>query len=403
MKADEDRNAPIKVFMLIRVHPRSSAANNSSSNLRSAMTAGFYSPLPPARTGVADYAAALLAELRRHGKIEIAPDRCDIALYHLGNNGLHADIYRRALSHPGIVVLHDAVLHHFFLGQLPQAAYIEEFVYNYGEWNRALAHDLWRARATSGSDACFFRYPMLRRIAESARAIVVHNPAAAAAVRQHAPQARIVEIPHLFAPPDTLPDEGAALRYRQSLGVPAASFLFGVFGYLRESKRVAAVLQAFAAIHAQLPQTALLVAGQFVSTDLERAVAPLLQAPGVVRVPFLEEREFWLAACAVDACINLRYPAAGESSGIAIRMMGIGKPVLLTGSLETAPFPEGACVRIAAGIAEQDSLRQHMVLLTSVTGVAGAIGHRAAAHIASHHGVQSIATQYWNLLCECCI
>ena len=29
------------------------------------MTAGFFSPLPPARTGVADYAAALLTELVR--------------------------------------------------------------------------------------------------------------------------------------------------------------------------------------------------------------------------------------------------------------------------------------------------------------------------------------------------
>jgi hypothetical protein len=43
----------------------------------------------------------------------------------------------------------------------------------------------------------------------------------------------------------------------------------------------------------------------------------------------------------VDACINLRYPAAGETSGIAIRLMGIGKPVLLTDG-EVLAFPEGA-------------------------------------------------------------
>ena len=28
---------------------------------------------------------------------------------------------------------------HFFLGQLTRRAYVDEFVYNYGEWNRALA------------------------------------------------------------------------------------------------------------------------------------------------------------------------------------------------------------------------------------------------------------------------
>jgi glycosyltransferase involved in cell wall biosynthesis len=182
--------------------------------------------------------------------------------------------------------------------------------------------------------------------------------------------------------------------------VPPGTFLFGVFGYLRESKRVAAVLKAFAAVHEQLPRAGLLIAGQFVSTDLERAVAPMLNAPGVWRLPYLAEREFWLAARAVDAGINLRYPAAGESSGITVRLMGTGKPVLVSEGLETAPFPEGACVRIASGLAERDSLRHHMILLTSMTEVARTIGQRGAGHIAAHHRVEEIGHRFWDLLCE---
>jgi len=157
--------------------------------------------MPPAQTGVADYAASLLAALREHGAVELSPPRCDIALYQIGNNSLHAGIYARAMEQPGVVVLHDAVLHHFFLGQLDQNRYVDEFVFNYGEWNRALARDLWRGRAASGADRRYFDYPMLRRIAERARAVVVHNPAAARIVREHAPDARVEEIPHLFAPP----------------------------------------------------------------------------------------------------------------------------------------------------------------------------------------------------------
>src|SRR5262245_24879119 len=111
------------------------------------MTVGYYAPLPPARTGVADYAALLLDGLRRHGNVEIAPGHCDVPLYHTGNNALHAAIYRRAIEQPGVVVLHDAVLHHFLLGQLAERAYLDEFVYNYGEWNRGFAADLWKARA----------------------------------------------------------------------------------------------------------------------------------------------------------------------------------------------------------------------------------------------------------------
>jgi glycosyltransferase involved in cell wall biosynthesis len=177
--------------------------------------------------------------------------------------------------------------------------------------------------------------------------------------------------------------------------------VFGVFGYLRESKRLPAVLDAFAALHRENPRTALLVAGQFVSTDLERAVQPLLAAgDAVFRRPHLLEREFWLAASAVDACINLRFPTAGETSGIAVRFMGIGKPVLLTDGLECSRFPDDACLRIPPGPCERDSLLAHMILLTSMQDVADSIGQRGAAYIQSKHRVEQIGTQYWQLLCE---
>jgi glycosyltransferase involved in cell wall biosynthesis len=362
------------------------------------VTAGFYSPLPPARTGVADYAGRLLAELRRHGNVEVAPQRSDIALYHLGNNRLHAAIYRRALEHPGVVVLHDAVLHHFFLGQLDREAYIEEFAYNYGDWSRGLAADLWRERAGSAADDRYFRFPMLRRIVERSRAVVVHNPGAARMVREHAPATPVIEIPHFFDAPD-LPPAAEVIRYRQKLGIEAGGFVFGIFGYLRESKRLESVLQAFR----RLPEgAALLVAGASVSTDLERTVAPLLHHPGVIRLPYLAPRGFWLAASAADACINLRYPAAGETSGITIRMMGMGKAVLLSDAEECSLFPEDACIRVAAGIAERESLWRHMGLLTSLPEVARSIGQRGARHIRENHRIEEAARRYWKVLCEHC-
>lgn len=357
------------------------------------MTVGFYSPMPPARTGVADYSAALLAALRRYGSIAVNPDRADAAVYHIGNNQLHAEIYRRAIERPGVVVLHDAVLNHFLLGSLGERAYVEEFVYNYGEWSRSMAEEMWRSRASAGSHSRYFEYPMLRRIAERARAVVVHNPGAAAMVERHASGARVVEIPHLFAPP-ALPTLSEAMRYRSSLGVAPDAFLFGVFGYLRESKRLMTVLEVFRSV----PRAALLIAGQFVSSDLERAVTPLLSAPGVFRLPHLEERDFWLAASAVDACINLRYPAAGETSGIAIRLMGIGKPTMLTDGAECSRVPADACVRVAAGTGERESLYENMALLASMPGVSAAIGERAADHIRQRHAVEDCARAYWETL-----
>src|ERR1700722_17076296 len=108
------------------------------------MRAGFFAPMPPAPTGVADYAAALFTAMRATDELSLnAPG--EINLYHLGNNQLHREIYARAIEHPGVAVLHDAVLHHFFLGNLTEQEYLDEFAYNYD--SRDLARDLWSGRA----------------------------------------------------------------------------------------------------------------------------------------------------------------------------------------------------------------------------------------------------------------
>jgi hypothetical protein len=289
---------------------------------------------------VADYSAALLRALRKLGDVRVNDSEGDVALYHLGNNSLHRRVYEHALQQPGIVVLHDAVLHHFFLGSRGEAEYVNEFVYNYGAWSEGLARDLWQRRATSAGAAEYFRYPMLRRIAERSAAVIVHNAAAARMVREHAPRARVFEIPHLFEAPAE-PVAAEVERLRQRLGVMPSTVLFGVFGHLRESKRLTSVIRAFEMVR----QAALLVAGDVVSPEYQRALAPLLGTAGVIRVPLLPERAWWLHAHAADVCINLRYPAAGETSGIAVRMMGIGKPVIVT----SGEGPEAACVSVDSG------------------------------------------------------
>ncbi len=361
------------------------------------MTVGFHSPLPPARSGVAGYSAALLAALRRFGPVEVEPKRADVRLYHLGNNQLHRDVYERAVGEPGVAVLHDAVLHHFFLGSLGREAYIEEFVYNYGEWSRALAAELWAARARSAQDPRYFRYPMLRRIAGVSRAILVHNPGAARMVRDHCPSARVVEIPFPFFPPE-LPAECEVIRFRQAAGLPLRTFLFGLFGFLRESKRVLPVLRAFEVARRAGARVALLLAGEFASTDLERAAAPLLG--GVLRFGYTPEREFWRLAAAADACVNLRYPAAGETSGITIPFMGIGKPVIVSAGEETSRLPETACLRVDPGIAERRMLAEYMIWLADCPEAAREIGRRASAFVREHHSLEAVARRYWEVLCE---
>lgn len=365
------------------------------------MKVGFHSPLPPAQTGVADYSAALLGALKQLGNVQVNARDADVHLYHLGNNRLHEEIYRRALETPGVVVLHDAVLHHFLLGRLTEGEYIQEFTYNYGAWQEDMARQLWRNRARSGIDQQYFRYPLLKRVAERSLAVIVHNPGAARIVERHAPGVAVHEIPHLFQLPEEAPGLVDVLRLRKELGIPGRTFLFSVFGHLRESKRLLTVVRSFERVRRKEP-VALLVAGNFVSSDLKRAAEPLLVADrGILRVGFTPECDFWRYAAASDACINLRYPAAGETSGISIRLMGAGKPVLMTAGLETSRFPESAVVRVDPGVAEEEMLAAFMLLLAQSPPDAQSVGQRAAAHIRRFHEPGRVAREFWGVLHGC--
>ncbi|MGH9718696.1 MAG: hypothetical protein ACRD8O_00655 [Bryobacteraceae bacterium] len=364
------------------------------------MTAGFFAPMPPAPTGVADYAASLFNAMSRLGSgkltVKLNAATCDDALYHLGNNRIHEPIYRRALDEPGVIVLHDALLQHLFLATLDQDGYVAEFVYNYGAWSESLAHDLWRSRA-SGLRPDFYRFPMLRRVVERSLGVIVHNRVAAQVVRDHCPEVPVAEIPHLFDAPPAPPLAGVQ-RFRQRLGIRPEAFLFSVFGYLRESKRLTTVLRAFRDVHNVYASTALLIAGDFASLDLPRTAGPLLAMPGVVRSGYLPESDFWLAAAATDACLNLRFPTCAETSGIGIRLMGAGKPVFVTAGEEVANFPEAACVRIDAGPAEREMLTGYMLWLRSSPLSAQAIGQAAAEHVRRDHSLDRVAALYWETL-----
>jgi glycosyltransferase involved in cell wall biosynthesis len=317
-----------------------------------------------------------------------------VALYHVGNNTLHREIYQRALTHPGIVVLHDAVLHHLMLGMLDPDEYVNEFVYNYGDSSRELGRQLWEQRARSGADARYFARPMLKRIAAASRAVIVHNPAAAALVREHAPQTPVVEIPHLFQRP-SLPSPEETLRFRESLGLTPDTLLIGTFGHQRETKRLTVLLRAFQRADAG---SRLLVSGEFVSGAFENAISPLLQHPGIIRTGYLPETELWRYAAATDLCINLRYPSAAETSGIAVRMMGIGKPVIFTDSEALARIPTNACLRLDVGPEEEDMLAGYITWLAANPEARIEIGRRAAAHVAQCHAPEKVAREYWNVL-----
>jgi glycosyltransferase involved in cell wall biosynthesis len=142
----------------------------------------------------------------------------------------------------------------------------------------------------------------------------------------------------------------------------------------------------------------LLIAGEPVSDDLRRLIDSEVNRPGIVRLGHLTEQELSAAGAAIDCCINPRWPAAGETSGIAIRMMGLGKPVILTESAEIEDFPEGVRLAVRPGAHEIEDLLAQMALVTDFPALAREIGAAARRHIETRHQLSEVAARYLDIL-----
>src|ERR1017187_7777234 len=212
------------------------------------MRAAFFSPLPPARSGIADYSEALIESLRPLTDLEVFaraedafdPSRFDIALYQVGNNRYHDFVYATALRHAGVVVLHESNLHHLIsdltIRRDDWDGYVLECEYNGGAAARAYAERVRKLEV--GPDYEGVR--MTRRILEAARGVIVHSRFMRDEVRAAGYQGPVAVIPHGAWIPQA---DRNGFRYK--LGLDELTPLIGIFGFLEPYKRIAESLRAF--------------------------------------------------------------------------------------------------------------------------------------------------------------
>jgi glycosyltransferase involved in cell wall biosynthesis len=182
---------------------------------------------------------------------------------------------------------------------------------------------------------------------------------------------------------------------RAGLAVPAEAVVISCFGYMRPPKRLHALLDAVRRI--DVPYR-VLIAGEFVSSDYEASIRTLLADARVVRLPYVPDEEFWRLAALTDICVNLRYPSVGETSGIAMKLMAAGKPVLVTAGEEYARFPDVAPVRIDPGEAETEMLAHYLYTLATDAEMRRYIGGCGADYVRKHHGLEGVSGSYLEVI-----
>jgi glycosyltransferase involved in cell wall biosynthesis len=340
------------------------------------MKVAVWSPLPPAPTGVADYAVDQARDLAAHADVTLvsaepaevpglrvsspaSPGARDVDLFHVGNSPPHGFVLREALRAPGVVLLHESNIHDLWLAETVErgdtGAYMKEMRSAYGSEGLFAAERI----ATALGGAPFrARYPLVERVVQASLGVIASTGAIleSRAVRGALGFRPSLLLPHPFWLPDVSRDRAAA---RARFGVPAGSFLIVAPGLATEEKRVDRLIRALAALGAERDPR-LLVAGDAPGASAWRELARSL---GVVdRLTFtgrLSLEDLALSLVAADAVSALRHGDRGEMSGVAIRAMGIGRAVLVSaGSTLSREFPEGAVVPILPSIVPGDDLEQ---------------------------------------------
>lgn len=366
------------------------------------MRAAFFSPLPPKKSGIADYSAALLAELRRLAEIETfvednaaqyRPEAFDITLYQVGNNPDHSYLYPIALRHPGVVVLHEFNLHHLIadltIRRQDWEGYLREAELNGGA--EALAHARRVQALETGPD---YDLPMTRRLLESSRALIVHSRFMAEQARRAGYQQPIAVIPH-----------GASLTVgsrnarRRKLGVDETTPLVGIFGFLKPYKRIGESLRAFQRLVRLEPRVKMILAGEEHPELQLRSLVAQMGIEAHVRVlGYVPIEDFEELISAVDICLNLRYPTVGESSGTMLRALGMGRAVVVSEVGAFAELPDEICLKVPVDDREVDLLFEYLNLLVSRPEVRRAMGDRARAWVEEHCRWDRVAGQYVEFL-----
>ena len=324
----------------------------------------FVSPLPPVRSGIADYSVDLLEELaplcdlrliRLPGQ-EVAPEVSDryevveagafdpggrLPLYQMGNNLYHEEVRRLALDFPGVVTVHDLRLHHLLVESTLASGNLDSYVGALGEehgWEGAAA--ALSIRWGGHGRARLFEMPAHRTLLLRQRGLLTHSnwglrfleeelgqeeelgPGAARRV----PPIRRVPMP---MPAPDLPEPEQAAAFRRQAGVPGSAVLIGSFGFQTPIKRSDVLLHLLA--KPGMEQVHALIAGDVApELDLGALARDLGVQDRVTMAGFLDSAAFPTAIAACDLCLNLRYPSAGETSASLLRILALGRAAVVS-------------------------------------------------------------------------
>jgi glycosyltransferase involved in cell wall biosynthesis len=378
------------------------------------MRLNWFSPLPPARTDVANYALRVLPALARRAELvlwtdqaEVAPlpllqaevrryhpdhlpwsevNRADLSIYHIGNNqDHHGSPWLVSRRHPGIVVLHDVCLPLLFVDLFRKRlrdydSYCDLMTRYYGDTGASLAAAFWDDVLPTEHMAR--RCPLTEPALEGALGVLVHTPGAYERL-QAGRRWPLAYQPLGYAPAAARPPRAAPPR-------PGEPYRLVLFGHISANRRLEQVLDALAGLP-ERERFHLDVYGPIWDPQRieRRAGRPELRQR--VRLHgFVSDAALEAGLRAAHLAINLRHPTMGEASGSQMKIWEHALPSLVSAEGWYATLPSSA-VALVRPEYEADDLQHHLRRLLAEPEAYARMGEEGRRLLEANHGPEAYA------------
>lgn len=364
------------------------------------MRIGYCSPFNPMKSGISDFSEELIFALAEHMEViifsPVKPDNekvlknfevyslselgntkiretLDHIVYHIGNNGdCHGDIIESLRKYPGIVELHEWGLHHLAaqktLEMEGKDSYMRMVRYCHGERGMKIAE----AYLAGQSDYPWESHPMDMNMArpyiEQATGIIVHTEMVKQLVLGVRSNVPIVNIMLHSLDIVENPDE-FSLECRKKLNLSCEKLIMGAFGFATTNKRILPILDALERVRKINSSFLYILVGEVEKgIDIQKELKERNLCENVIVTGFvsLEDFKSYMGAC--DFCFNLRYPTQGESSGSLHRMLGMGKPAIVTDIGTFSDYPDDVVIKVRYDRHEVEDIYNAVILLINKKG-----------------------------------
>lgn len=393
----------------------------------------FFSPLNPQKSGISDYSEDLLPLLSEHLEIDLYVDgyalanpaiasrfpafdyrqfealeairNYDSIIYQMGNSSFHEYIYQTLMKHPGVVVLHDVVLHglirHITVDRGRNDRFIEEMEFCYGEEGRCEAKRIIAEGLTLEKR---YGIALNKRVVSAARGVVTHSEWARDEVRKHGLEVPVVTIRQGVESIDggRLPEIRRRALMREVGIPPFCPFVVASFGHIAVTKRPEVVVKAFARLLHTVPEAFLLFIGELHLQELRDLIANLGVEASVRITGFVDAattgRHYLDYLRIVDTFVNLRFPTAGETSAAVLRVMSLGKPQIVSNLNQFREIPDECCWKLDLDAFEEDTLVAYLQELARNAPLRQVMGENSRHYVQKYHTLAQAAGGYVDFL-----